>query len=206
MPAAKISEIEMRLSVRHAASISTATAPTTKPIQSGRRMKAAPTVAPSAKLTTLGRDRRSSFIGSPRRDQHWWIAVDHPPGGSHADPPGVSAQMTGMPEFDVAVAPGAPQGMPTAGRVSRPGGGVGVVVGVGECALVVCASVVCGAEDEVTGGAVVAADDGVTHGGVVVTGAGAVTTGGGGMAVAGAGRAGGTVVTGDGVSTSGGAS
>lgn len=112
-----------------------------------------------------------------------------------------------MPEFDVAVAPAGPQGIPTAGRVSRLGGGVGVVGG-GECGPVVGATVVSGAEDAVTGAAVVAAGDGATVGGVadgcvtiVEVGAGALTTGGE-MAVAGAGRAGGTVVTEDGVSTS----
>jgi hypothetical protein len=56
----------------------------------------------------------------------------------------VSTQTTGRPEFDVAAAPGEPQGTPTAGRVSRL---VGVVADV-ECVLVVCAAVVCGAEDE----------------------------------------------------------
>jgi hypothetical protein len=87
--------------------------------------------------------------------------------------------------------------MPMAGRVSR---SAGVVVGDDECGVVVCASVVSGA-DELTGGAVVAASDGVGVGGVVVTGAGAVTMGGGMAVAAGAGRAGGTVVTEDGVST-----
>jgi hypothetical protein len=105
--------------------------------------------------------------------------------------------------FATAVAPADPQGMPMAGRASR---SAGVVVGDVECGVVVCASVVSGA-DELTGGVVVAAGDGAAGGDVVVTGAGAVTTGGGGMAVAvGAGRAGGTVVTGDGVSTFGGVS
>ena len=131
----------------------------------------------------------------------------HPPGGSQADPPGVSAQTTGAPEFDVAAEPGGPQGMPTAGRVSRPAGVVGVV-GDGECVVVVCATVVCGRADEVTGGVVVAANDGVGFGDVVSTGAtgGGALTMGGGMAVVGARRAGGTVVSGAGVSTSLGAS
>jgi hypothetical protein len=44
--------------------------------------------------------------------------------------------MTVLPEFDVAAVPWGPQGMPTAGRVSRPPGVVEVVVGV-ECGLVV---------------------------------------------------------------------
>jgi hypothetical protein len=132
---------------------------------------------------------------------------DHPPGGSQADPPGVLTHATGPPEFDVAVEPGAPQGIPIAGRVSRPVEGVGVVGG-GECVVVVCATVVSGRADEVTGGVVVAANDGVGVGGVVVTGAtglGGLTMRGG-MAVAGAKRAGVTVVSGVGVSTSVGAS
>jgi hypothetical protein len=82
------------------------------------------------------------------------------------------------------------------------------VVGGGECVLVVCATVVSGRADEVTSGVVVAANDGVGVGGVVVTGAtglGALTMGGG-MAVAGAKRPGGTVVSGVGVGTSVGAS
>jgi hypothetical protein len=122
----------------------------------------------------------------------------------------VSTHATGPPEFDVAVEPGAPQGIPIAGRVSRPAGVVGVVGVVvgGGCVVVVCATVVSGRADEVTGGVVVAANDGVGVGGVVVTGAtglGALTMGGG-MAVAGAKRAGGTVVSEVGVSTSVGAS
>ena len=141
----------------------------------------------------------------------------HPP-GSHADPPGVFRQTTGAPEFDVAVVPSGPQGMPTAGRVSRPAGVV-EVVGDGECGLVVVATVldggadevvggavvakvVDGGADEVVGGAVVAANGGVGIGGVVIAGAGAVTMGGG-MAVAGAVRGGGTLVTEDEVSTLG---
>ena len=121
----------------------------------------------------------------------------------------MSTHATGPPVFDVAVEPGAPQGIPIAGRVSSPVGGV-VVIGDGECDLVVCATVVCvtvvcGGADEVTGGVVVAANDGVGVGGVVTTGVGALTMGGG-MAVAGARRAGGTVVSGAGVGTSVGAS
>ena len=102
-----------------------------------------------------------------------------------------------MPEFDVVVEPGGPQGIPTAGRGSRPDG---VVVGDGECALVVSGTVVCAAEDGVAVEAAVAAGDAVTVGGVLVLGAGALTIGGG-MAVAGAGRTGGVVVTGDKLST-----
>jgi hypothetical protein len=130
----------------------------------------------------------------------------------------VFRQTTGAPEFDVAVVPSGPQGMPTAGRASRPAGVV-EVVGDGECGLVVVAKVVDGGADEVVGGAVVAkvvdgggdgvvggavvaADGGVGFGGVVITGAGAVTMGGG-MAVAGAVRGGGTLVTEDEVSTLG---
>lgn len=126
----------------------------------------------------------------------------------------MSTHATGPPVFDVAVEPGAPQGIPIAGRVSSPVGGV-VVVGDGECGVVVCATVVCvtvvcvtvvcGGADEVTGGVVVAANDDVGVGGVVTTGVGALTMGGG-MAVAGARRAGGTVLSGAGVWTSVGAS
>jgi hypothetical protein len=115
----------------------------------------------------------------------------------------VSTHATGPPVFDVAVAPGAPQGIPIAGRVSRPVDVVGVV-GVGECVLVVSATVVSGRADEVTGGVVVTADDGVGVEDVVVTGATGVgdLTMGGGMAVAGASLAGGVVVSEVGVSTS----
>jgi hypothetical protein len=130
----------------------------------------------------------------------------------------VFRQTTGPPEFDVAVVPSGPQGMPTAGRVSTPAGVV-EVVGGGECGLVVVATVldggadqvvagvvvatvVDGGADQVVGGAVVVANDGVGFGGVVITGAGAVTMGGG-MAVAGAVRGGGTLVTEDEVSTLG---
>jgi hypothetical protein len=130
----------------------------------------------------------------------------------------VFRQTTGPPEFDVAVVPSGPQGMPTAGRASTPAGVV-EVVGDGECGLVVVATVLAGGADQVVGGAVVAtvvdggadqvvggavvaADDGVGFGGVVITGAGAVTMGGG-MAVAGAVRGGGTLVTEDEVSTLG---
>ena len=120
---------------------------------------------------------------------------------------GAFRQTTGAPEFDVAVVPSGPQGMPTAGRVSRPAGVV-EVVGDGECGLLVVATVLDGGVDEVVGGAVVAkvvdggadevdggadavvaANGGVGIGGVVIAGAGAVTMGGG-MAVAGAVRGG----------------
>ena len=59
--------------------------------------------------------------------------------------------------------------MPTAGRVSRPDG---VVVGEVERGLVVCGTVVCGV-DELVGGRVVTAGEGVIVGGVVT----AVATG-----------------------------
>jgi hypothetical protein len=114
----------------------------------------------------------------------------------------VFRQTTGPPEFDVAVVPSGPQGMPTAGRVSR-SAGVVEVVGGGECGLVVVATVVAGGEyGLVVVATVVAANDCVGFGGVVITGAGAVTMGGG-MAVAGAVRGGGTLVTEDEVSTLG---
>ena len=117
----------------------------------------------------------------------------------------MSTHATGPPVFDVAVEPGAPQGIPIAGLVSSPVGVVGVVgddeCGLVVCATVVCVTVVCGGADEVTGGVVVAVNDGVGCGGVVTAGVGALTMGGG-MAVVGARRAGGTVVTGAGVSTS----
>lgn len=119
-----------------------------------------------------------------------------PPGGSHAAPPGVLAQITGMPAFEVAVAPGAPQGMPMAGRGSRPDG---VVVGDCAWARVVCGTVVYAAEGDVVVGATGAARDTVTAG-VVVAGAGALTIGGG-MAAAGAGGVAVVVGTGENVST-----
>ena len=130
-------------------------------------------------------NRSAVYDGHPR--------ASHPPGGSQADPPGVSTQATGIPEFEVVVEPAGPQGIPTAGRGSK------VVVDVGECALVVCGTLVCASQDEVAVGVTVAARDAVTVGGLVVRGAGALTIGGG-MAVAGAGRAGGVVVTEDEVS------
>lgn len=104
----------------------------------------------------------------------------------------MSTQATGLPEFDVVVEPGAPQGIPTAGRGSRPDG---VVVGDGECARVVSATVVRAVEDEVAVGADVAAGDAVGVGGALGLGAGGLTIGGG-MAVACAGSAGGVVVAG----------
>jgi hypothetical protein len=134
--------------------------------------------------------------------------VNHPPGGSHANPPGVPTQVTGPPKVEVAVVPlcSGPQGMPTAGRVSRPVGDVvvrGVVVGGVERDLVVVGcTVVSGGEAELAAGVVVTTDDGVAGaagGGVVATGAGGAIVGGG-MAVTGAGRAGGALVTEDEVS------
>jgi hypothetical protein len=104
----------------------------------------------------------------------------------------VAAQITGTPEFDVAVAPGAPHGTPTAGRVSTLVG----VVGDAEWDFVVC-----GAADEWTGAVVVVAEDAVDVGVLVALRAGALTTGGGTAVAAGAGRIVGMVVTGDGVST-----
>jgi hypothetical protein len=101
--------------------------------------------------------------------------------------------MTGTPEFDVALAPGAPHGTPTAGRVST-------LVGVVDDAE--WDFVVCGAADLWTGAVVVVAEDAVDVGVVVALRAGALTIGGGGTAVAaGAGGIVGMVVTGDGVST-----
>jgi hypothetical protein len=105
----------------------------------------------------------------------------------------VATQATGIPELDVVVEPGAPQGIPTAGRGSRPDG---VVVGDGECALVVSATVVCATEGEVA----VVAGDTVAVGGALGRGVGGLTIGGG-MAIAGAGSSGGVVVTGGEVST-----
>jgi hypothetical protein len=112
----------------------------------------------------------------------------------------VSTHATGPPEFEVAVEPGAPQGIPMAGRVSRLVEEVGVV-GDGECVRVVCAAVVSGRAEVVTC-EVVAADDGVGFGDVVVTGLGGLTMGGGMAVVAGAKGAGGTVLSGVGVWTS----
>jgi hypothetical protein len=153
-----------------------------------------------------------------RSNQHWGrIRRCQPPGGSQANPPGVSTQLTDPPEVATAVAPADPQGMPTAGRVSRPAGGVGVVGGTvvsggGELGGTVVSgggelggTVVSGG-GELGGGVLVAAGDGAAGSDVVVTGAGAVTMGCGMAVAAGAGRAGGTVVTEDGVSTFGGVS
>ena len=101
--------------------------------------------------------------------------------------------------------------MPTAGRVSRPAGGVGdagdgdtvVFAGDGEGVVVAAGGLVVGgtvvsARDGE--GVVVAAGGDATGGGMAGAGAGAVTMGGG-MAVTGAGRVGGTLVGEDGVST-----
>jgi hypothetical protein len=56
----------------------------------------------------------------------------------------VLTQFTGPPEFETAEEPSEPHGMPTAGRVSKPPGGVVDVVDVGgvECGTVVCGTVV----------------------------------------------------------------
>ncbi len=111
----------------------------------------------------------------------------------------MSAQTTGTPAFDVAMAPGAPQGMPIAGRVSNPDG---VVVGEAECDFVVSGTAVRVVHDDVCVGAAVAVFDVVTIGGVVLLGAGALTIGGGIAATgAGGGGAGAVVLTVDKVST-----
>jgi hypothetical protein len=113
----------------------------------------------------------------------------------------VSTQATGEPTFDTAVVPVGPQGMPTAGRVSRPAGGD---VGDDVCDLVVGCTVVVGGEDALDGG--VAVDGGVVVTGALAAGneglvaagvlAGAGATGsGGGVAVTGASRAGDVSVT-----------
>jgi hypothetical protein len=94
--------------------------------------------------------------------------------------------------LDVAVAPGAPHGTPTAGRVSKLDE---VVVDAGRDL------VVCGAADELIGAVVRTADDDTDVGVVVVLRAGVLTIGGGMAVAAGAGGAAGIVVTGDGVST-----
>lgn len=104
-------------------------------------------------------------------------------------------QFTGPPVFETAEEPSAPHGMPTAGRVSKPFGGVGDVVDVGgvECGTVVFGTVVC------VGAVVVAFGTVVVVGGDVVTGALTMgrgpTTGGGGGCGAGATNAGGALVT-----------
>jgi hypothetical protein len=94
------------------------------------------------------------------------------PAGSQADPPGVSTHLTGPPEFDSVDAPAlsGPQGMPIAGRVSRPC--LRDVDGA-ELGLVVCGTVVGGAavREAVTGAEV------VVFGDVVVAVVGALTTG-----------------------------
>ena len=85
--------------------------------------------------------------------------------------------VTGPPELDTAAEPSAPQGMPIAGRVSRPVGGV-VVAGLGFC-TVIAGAVVCAFA--VVVGAALVVD------GTVVVGVGLVTTGGGGATGGGAG-------------------
>jgi hypothetical protein len=97
----------------------------------------------------------------------------------------VLTQFTGPPEFETAEEPSVPHGMPTAGRVSRPPGGVGDVVDVGEvveCGTVVCGSVVCaGAVVVVFGVGLVVVGNVVT--GVLTTGRGPIAGGGGGGAM-----------------------
>jgi len=103
----------------------------------------------------------------------------------------VPTQLTGPPVFETVVAPvcSGPQGMPMAGRVSRPAmGGV-------ECGPVVGGTAVCRGEGELAGGVVVAGGDGLLVGGVVAAGAGGVTMAGG-MACVGAGGAGGGMACG----------
>ena len=102
-------------------------------------------------------------------------------------------QFTGPPEFETAEEPSGPHGMPTAGRVSKPPGGVGDVVVVGgvECGTVVCGTVVCaGAVVVVCGTGLVVVGNVVT--GALTTGRGP-TTGGGGGGGGGAMNAGGAV-------------
>jgi hypothetical protein len=110
----------------------------------------------------------------------------------------VLTQLTGPPEFEMAEEPSAPHGMPTAGRVSKPPGGVGdvVVVGVVERGTVVCGTVVVCA-----GVVVVAFGTGLVVVGDVVAGALTMgrgpTAGGGGGGGAGAMSAGDALVTGE---------
>ena len=86
-------------------------------------------------------------------------------------------QFTGPPEFETAEEPSGPHGMPIAGRVSKPPGGVGDVVDV-ECGTVVWT----GAVVVVVGtGLVVVVGNVVT--GALTTGRGTVTGGGGGGAL-----------------------
>jgi hypothetical protein len=93
----------------------------------------------------------------------------------------VLTQFTGPPEFETADEPSGPHGMPTAGRVSKPPGGFGdvVVVGEVECGTVVCGTVVCaGAVVVVFGMGLVVVGNVVT--GALTTGRGPITGGGGG--------------------------
>jgi hypothetical protein len=106
----------------------------------------------------------------------------------------VPTHVTGPPELETAAEPSAPQGMPTAGRVSKPFGGFGDVVDVGgvERGTVVCATVDC------AGAVVVTFGTGLVVGGNVVTGAlttgrGPTTGTGGGGGGGGATNAGGAV-------------
>jgi hypothetical protein len=117
-------------------------------------------------------------------------AADQPPGGSQANPPGVLTQFTGPPEFETAEEPSGPQGMPTAGLVSRPADGVDDV----DVGRVVCATVV--RAGELTGAVVVTGDACLVVGGSVVTGADVVTTGLG-VTTGGAGGGGGGAMSAD---------
>ena len=74
-------------------------------------------------------------------------------------------QFTGPPEFETAEEPSGPQGMPTAGLVSRPAAEWMTSTSVG----VVCATVV--RAGELTGAVVVTGDACLVVGGSVVTGA-----------------------------------
>jgi hypothetical protein len=93
----------------------------------------------------------------------------------------VLTQFTGPPEFETAEEPSGPHGMPTAGRVSKPSGGFGDVVVVGEAErdTVVCGTVVCAGAVVVTfGTGLVVVGNVVT--GVLTTGRGPTIGGGGG--------------------------
>ena len=96
-------------------------------------------------------------------------------------------QFTGPPEFETAEEPSGPQGMPTAGRVSKPLDGFADVVGVVDVGGVVCGTVVCGTV-VCAGVVVVVFGTGLVVVGNVVTGAlttgrGPITGGGGGGAM-----------------------
>ena len=106
-------------------------------------------------------------------------------------------QFTGPPEFETAAEPSWPHGMPTAGRVSKPFGGFGdvVVVGDAEGGTVVCGTVVC------AGAVVVAFGTGLVVVGNVVTGA--LTTGRGPTTAGGGGGGAGAMNAGDAVDNAG---